>query len=237
MSFSVRHALAVLAAAALALAAAASAAAAPRGGNAVPGAYIVVYRSATDSAAQETAQRERRDGFRARHVYARALKGFAAKLSPGQLKKLQGDPDVAFVTPDRTARATATLAAGDSIPSGVRRIGAGSGTTVQDASRANVAVIDTGIDLDHPDLDAAPGRNCVSSALPDDDNGHGSHVAGTIAARNNGSGVVGVAPGTRVYAVKVLNHQASGTLSSLLCGIDWVTGNAASLRIGVANMS
>src|SRR5438477_2031782 len=70
-----------------------------------------------------------------------------------------------------------------------------------------------------------------------DDNGHGTHVAGTIGAKNNGAGVVGVAPGTKLYAVKVVNAQGSGTDAQVICGIDWVTANAATLGIKVANMS
>jgi subtilisin family serine protease len=241
MPISPRCALAALAASAAAGAMATPAAAAPRGGNVVADSYIVVYRSAAGSASQETAERERRHGFRAKHVYGRAVKGFAAKLGPGQLKKLQADPEVAFVTADRTARATATLAAGDSIPSGVRRMGAGSGTTVNATSRANVAVIDTGIDLDHPDLNATSGKNCAGTSAPDDDNGHGTHVAGTVAARNNGSGVVGVSPGTRLWAVKVLDAAGSGSFSQIICGIDWVTATRtdadATNDIAVANMS
>lgn len=62
-------------------------------------------------------------------------------------------------------------------------------------------------------------------------------MAGTIAARNNGTGVVGVAPGTRLYAVKVLNSSGSGSFSQVICGIDWVTANAAALKIKVVNMS
>ena len=101
-----------------------------------------------------------------------------------------------------------------------------------------VAVIDTGIDLGHPDLNAVNGTNCISSgAAAQDDHGHGTHVAGTIGARNNGSGVVGVAPGTQVIAVKVLNSQGSGQWSQIICGIDWVANNAASRNIKVANMS
>src|SRR5215213_4307834 len=99
MPNSPRHALAVLAACAVAgVAPPASASAAPRGDNVITGSYIVVYGAGAASPAGETAQRERRDGFRARHVYSRAVKGFSAKLAPGQVKKLQADPEVAFVT-------------------------------------------------------------------------------------------------------------------------------------------
>ena len=95
-----------------------------------------------------------------------------------------------------------------------------------------------GIDLANAELDAATGVNCVKPGTPaQDDNGHGTNVAGIIAARNTGKGVVGVAPGTRVYAVKVLNNRAVGTLSQFLCGINWVAANAAALNIRVANMS
>ena len=119
----------------------------------------------------------------------------------------------------------------------MRRVGAATGTTVREAATANVAVIDSGVDLSHPDLNAVNGKNCIGSGTARDDNGHGTHVAGTIAARNNGSGVIGVAPGTKIYAVKVINAQGSGTDAQVICGIDWVTANAAALGIKVANMS
>jgi subtilisin family serine protease len=120
----------------------------------------------------------------------------------------------------------------------VRRIEAGTATTAHAASSAAVAVIDTGIDLTHPDLNAVSGTNCVSPAsAAQDDHGHGTHVAGTIAAKNNGAGVVGVAPGTKLYAVKVLDAAGGGTIAQVICGIDWVTRNAAALGIKVANLS
>ena len=120
----------------------------------------------------------------------------------------------------------------------MRRIGAATTTTAHDASGTTVAVLDTGVDLANPDLDAVTGINCVKPGAPaQDDNGHGTHVAGIVAARNVGSGVVGVAPGTRIYAVKVLGPRATGTLSQFLCGINWVKANAPALNIRVANMS
>ena len=132
------------------------------------------------------------------------------------------------------ALALAPLAAGETVPTGVARIEAANAREGHEASSVGVAVLDTGIDLDHPDLVAQDGKNCIASGSADDDNGHGTHVAGTIGARNQGAGVVGVAPGTTVYAVKVLDADGSGLWSNIICGIDWVTANAASLGIRVA---
>jgi subtilisin family serine protease len=124
----------------------------------------------------------------------------------------------------------------------VRRIGAGTTSTAREASTANVAIVDTGIDLGHPDLNAAGGTNCVTPGAPaDDDNGHGTHVAGTVGARNDGAGVLGVAPGTRMYAVKVLDAAGSGSYAAIICGIDWVTSTRTDADPGndvaVANLS
>jgi subtilisin family serine protease len=91
-----------------------------------------------------------------------------------------------------------------------------------------VAVLDTGIAYAHPDLAAnyAGGRDFVNNDNdPNDDNNHGSHVAGTIAAVLNGTGVVGVAPEARLYGVKVLNASGSGSWSGIIAGVQWVVDN------------
>ena len=202
--------------------------------------YIVVFKDSAGAATTETSSREQQLGFRSKHRFRRALKGFSATLSPGQVSQLRRDPEVDFVSRNRRVRASAVvgLAAGDSAPSGVRRILAGSPTTSREASGTNVAVIDTGINLSHPDLNAADGTDCIDPGTPaDDGNGHGTHVAGTIAAENDGAGVVGVAPGTKTYAVRVLDDAGNGSTASVVCGIDWVTANSAALGIRVANMS
>lgn len=217
------------------------ASAAPRAAGTLPGRYIVVYRGSVAAPARETAERERAEGFRSSVRYSHAVKGFAARLSVRQVAALRNDPQVALVVPDRAVHATATvpLAAREQLPpTGLRRIEAASATSARQAASAAVAVIDTGVDLAHPDLNATTGTNCVAPGQPaQDDNGHGTHVAGTIAATNAGAGVVGVAPGTRIYGVKVLDAAGSGTESQVICGIDWVAANAAALNIKVANMS
>jgi subtilisin len=172
--------------------------------------------------------------------YDAALTGFAADLSGPQLDRLLAEAAVASVEPDTEVTATGmeALAAGESVPPGVRRSGAATPALAHAPATAAVAVIDSGVDLANAELDAVSGTNCVKPGTPaQDDNGHGTNVAGIIAARNTGNGVVGVAPGTRVYAVKVLNNRAVGTLSQFLCGINWVAANAAKLDIRTANMS
>ncbi len=127
-------------------------------------------------------------------------------------------------------------------PTGVRRTFAPTSANIgiegHDDKRVDVdvAIIDTGIDLDHPDLNVAGGKNCQKRTSYDDGNGHGTHVAGTVGGLDNGAGAVGMAPGARLWAVRVLDNSGSGTWSSVICGIDWVTAQHAP-TIEVANMS
>jgi subtilisin family serine protease len=122
------------------------------------------------------------------------------------------------------------------IPWGVARVGgAGNGTGKR------VWVLDTGVDLDHPDLNVAETDNISfltkgkDHASPDDFNGHGTHVAGTIAALNNDKDVIGVAAGATVASVRVLDKRGSGSWSGVIAGIDYVAANGNSGD--VANMS
>jgi subtilisin family serine protease len=201
---------------------------------------VVIYRDGVDEPGALTSNLERTLGLHVTHSYGTAVQGFAGNLTAAQADALRSDPDVASVEPDKTFTAAGLVptASGEAVQPGVRRIGAASTTQVHEPAGVGVAILDTGVDLANADLDAANGKNCITTTKSaTDDNGHGTHVAGIVAARNNGSRVVGVAPGTKVYSVKVLNARGSGTLSQILCGIDWVTENAAALNIKVANMS
>ncbi|HKP91722.1 MAG TPA: S8 family serine peptidase [Thermoleophilaceae bacterium] len=207
--------------------------------GAASGRYVVVFHEGYDPVAT-TNRLVGAFGIRPSFRYDAALGGFAAVLSDSQRGALAADPAVDFVGEDVAVQAsgTAPLAAGETVPPGIRRVGAATLTEAHGAADAPVAVLDSGVDLRNADLNAVSGKNCVSTtATAQDDNGHGTNVAGILAARNAGSGVTGVAPGTRIYSVKVLNSKNSGTLSQILCGIDWVTANAAALGIKVANIS
>jgi subtilisin family serine protease len=211
---------------------------APAGAAAAP--YVVVLRDDAADGGRAVEKVAARAGAQPGLTYRSALRGFAADLSPGQLSRVRSDPEVAFVEPDVIVTASGlgeTVATGETVPPGVTRVGGVAGGRVH-VPADPVAVVDSGIDLANPDLAARPGINCVKTGTaPADDSGHGTNVAGVIGARNAGTGAVGVAPGTPVYAVKVLGKTGTGTLSQILCGINWVTANAAALGIRVANMS
>lgn len=140
-------------------------------------------------------------------------------------------------TPTPTALPTPTTTSSPQpLPWGVSRVKADSAWTITRGSGVKVAVIDTGVDTSHPDLkeNIAGCRNFISSWLScDDDNGHGTHVAGIIAAKDNNFGVVGVAPEAKIYALKVLDRQGSGYLSDIIEALDWAAKN----NLQVVNMS
>lgn len=207
-----------------------SAAAAPAGS------YIVVLADGAASAATVQGH-ARAAGVAPTHVYSHALHGYSAVLTEAAVKRLAADPRVASVSPDRAVSIDA-----QTLPTGINRVDAELSPTaringVDERVNVDVAVLDTGVDLDHPDLNVftAGARNCSTGRSADDGNGHGSHVAGTIGAVDNGDGVVGVAPGARIWPVRVLNNQGSGSFASIICGIDYVTAHAG--EIEVANMS
>jgi subtilisin family serine protease len=199
-----------------------------------PGKEAVIIEVGRGDSAQAVA---RALGVVPTHVYTRVFQGFAAELPVGAVRAAERRPGVAGIWPDLPVEAF-----DQTVPTGVKRVNAdqnpwaaidGSGEGIN----ADIAVLDTGIDNDHPDLEVAGGVDCS-----DDDTGdwedryeHGTHVAGTIAAIDNEEGVVGVAPGARLWAVKVLDDNGNGRRSDVMCGLEWVVQNAAT--IDVVNMS
>lgn len=173
------------------------------------------------------------------------LKGVNAQsvyLAKGKVKELQNDSSVKYVeedtlvsivgkpNPDNDTSSTQTL------PWGVEAIDSNDVWSNYTGTGVKVAVLDTGIDMDHPDLvdNVKGGINFVNTRKSfNDDNGHGTHVAGTIAAVNNTIGVVGVGPNIELYGVKVLNRRGSGYTSDIIAGLEWAVDN----NIDVVNMS
>lgn len=199
--------------------------------------YIVVLH---DTAAPRRASRRHAERFEMSvgHVYTSALKGYSARMPVRAARALEAAKGVQSVQADREVRTTA-----QTTPTGIRRVLATQSPTagidgVDDRVDVDVAVIDTGVQLDHPDLNVyRPGAKACGllNFNANDSQGHGTHVAGTIGALDNGTGVVGVAPGARIWPVRVLNALGSGSTSDVICGIDFVAANAD--RIEVANMS
>jgi len=214
--------------------------------RAIPGQYIVVLKedAGTMVYAQSVA-----DTYKVSpsFTYTKAINGFAASLTQTNLSKVKSDPRVAYIAQDRTvkvsshARKTVNVStvSKQTLPTGVDRINAENKTNK--GKDVNIAILDTGIDFNHPDLKAniAGGKNCSTGTTYNDGHGHGTHVAGTIAALDNLSGVVGVAPNAKLWAVRVLDNNGSGTWSSVICGIDFITSNAPANggKITLANMS
>jgi subtilisin family serine protease len=177
---------------------------------------------------------EARLGFRADHIYSATQRGFAARLTARQIDALENDPLVAYVEADGTMTVSA-----QTLPWGIDRIDADlSSTDAGDGrgavSNVNAYIIDTGIDTKHRDLNVV-GHVNFAGGQNRDCHGHGTHVAGTVAAKDDTNDVVGVAPGAPLTGVKVLGCGGSGTTSGVIKGIDWVTANAT--KPAIANMS
>lgn len=121
-------------------------------------------------------------------------------------------------------------------PWGVRRIGAPEAWSVSTGNQVKIGVIDTGADFSHSDLrnSLARGVNLLNQmSMPYDDNGHGTHIAGTIAAAGGSKGMMGVAPRSLIYPVKAFDHNGSAYVSDIILGIDWCVQN----RMDIINMS
>ncbi|TXC76138.1 S8 family peptidase [Luteibaculum oceani] len=233
-------------------------------GAMIPDQYIVVFEDGTfESAAlrksaveqEQMAMEISSDLFKqmgAKNVtvlnaMAKAIDATVIRSSKGDLEKIQGDQRVKFIEPDRVIMLAPPPGKGkgggddggsssQSTPYGITRVGG-----AVDATGKTVWILDSGVDLDHPDLnvDVARSRTFISSGKDsknaDDGNGHGTHCAGTVAAIDNNIGVVGVAANATVVGVKVLDSRGSGSYSGVIAGVNYVASAAS--PGDVANMS
>ena len=207
--------------------------------------YLVTFRDGVSDVRGTAAELARGNGFGIRFVREHAARGFSAAIPEHRVAAVAADPRVLLVEKDGpvslirplpAARPGGGGSAGETTPWGITRVGGAANYT-----GSNVAwIIDTGVDQDHPDLNTTgKSGNChvnfSSGNSSDDGNGHGTHVAGTIAAIDNEIGVIGVAAGAPVCGVRVLNNAGSGSWESVTNGINYVAANG---KAGdVANMS
>lgn len=162
-------------------------------------------------------------GGTVKHTY-HIVPAMAASLPQAAIDALSKNPKVLRIEPDVEAFALA-----DAYPWGITKIGANSvqagGNT---GNGVKVAIIDSGVDYTHPDLAGRykGGWDYVNNdSDPMDDNGHGTHVAGTVAAVINNEGIIGVAPEVDIYALKVLNSSGSGSFSNIIKAVEWCVDN------------
>jgi hypothetical protein len=202
--------------------------------------YLVTFQDGVDVTAT-TAELARTHGFAVRFLRQYAAPGFSAVIPEPRLAALRSDPRIQLIERDGPVSLVRPIAAarpgggsgGQTTPWGIDRVGGAA-----DGTGRTAWIIDSGIDLDHPDLNTSKPGIChayFTGRSPDDQNGHGTHVAGTIAAINNGTGVVGVAANAYVCSVRVLGPNGSGTWEGVVNGVEHVATNGA--NGDVANMS
>ncbi|MDQ7905308.1 S8 family peptidase [Phytohabitans sp. ZYX-F-186] len=208
--------------------------------SAIKDSYIVVLKDSKAGAAKVDASAKaltRQFGGAVSHTYSRSIRGFAARMSEAQAKKLATSADVAYVEQNRKVSKSDTqvnppswgLDRLDQIFAPLNKRFVYPNT----ASNVHAYVIDSGIRITHQEFGgrASYGYDFVDGdAVASDCDGHGTHVAGTIGGTN-----YGVAKGVQLVAVRVLDCVGSGTLAGVLGGVDWVTANA--VKPAVANMS
>jgi len=221
--------------------------AAAKPGDKIEGSYICVFNKGAVARDKVRAEASRAAGAGLKHVYTNSIRGFSASANAAAQIKSK-NPRIAYCEQDQEVGAIQggpfdfrelgkkppPSQPGQQTGWNITRVEGGAGTG---SGSGTAWVIDSGIDLDHPDLnvDTARSRNFSSGPSADDGNGHGTHVAGIIGARNNAIGVVGVSPGATVVAVRVLNNAGSGSTSGVIAGVDYVAANGSSGD--VANMS
>jgi subtilisin len=186
-------------------------------------------------------------GLNATYVYRYALSGFAAVAQASRIKGLRQDSRVLAVEEDGSV-----VAAGQTNSTGFLRLGLNSfpvahinstsywnsATGASQAIDVDVALVDTGIDMQHPDLNVVQGVDFTGSGMGGQDWwGHGTAMAGFIGAINNTFGVVGVAPGVRLWSVQVLNTSTQNSWSSFLAGLDFIAANANEISVVNASLS
>jgi len=200
----------------------------------LPERYVVVLKDGASDPGRAADAMARRYGLGVGFVYGHALDGFSALIPDRRLGAVRADERVERVEPDKTYHATT-----QTLPWGINKIDADASSTRAGNGRGSVTnvkayVIDSGI-YGHADLAVVKNVNRTGDGKNTDCFGHGTHLAGIIAAKDNAKAVVGAAPGAPLIGVKVLGCNGSGKLTTILNGVDWVTAYAN--KPAIANMS
>jgi subtilisin family serine protease len=222
-------------------------AATPAHAEKIANSYICVFKNdrvAKDDVPGRANAAAKAQGGAVKHIYRNTIRGFSANMSEQAVTAMRrANPSIAYCEQDQVVtlgpiRAEARPGGGGTQPAqttpwGITRVGG-----FADGTGKRAWIIDSGIDGSHPDLnvDTARSKDFTGSRSGwKDESGHGTHVAGTVAAKNNSVGVVGVAAGASVVAVRVLDRRGSGSYSGVIAGVEYVASNAGAGD--VANMS
>lgn len=175
------------------------------------------------------------------YVYYDVVKGLAIKIPNEKvLEQLKNNPLVSYMGNDRKISAFIdTHTENQIIPASVDRVEDGESLNNINPNfvDADIAILDTGIDLDHPDLNVFHERSFIPGTInADDDHGHGTHLAGVAAAKDNSFGMVGIAPGARLWAIKVLESSGMGEISTLIKGLDYITQHQNEVDVAVLSL-
>ena len=183
----------------------------------------------------------------ANYTQYKIINAISADIPESVSEKLKKNPKIKYVEEDAqvqiAGKPTQPTQPPQRITWGVARVKAPEAWNNSTGKNVKIAVLDTGISSSHPDLTVSGGINLAGKSKNNkwnDDNGHGTHVSGIIAARNNSIGVVGVAPDTQLFAVKVLDAYGDGYISDIIEGIDWAVQNnmdIVSMSLGTATYS
>jgi subtilisin len=206
-------------------------------GNIIEGRYIVAFNSTTingrtmnqhvlEETGETIMQRNAIDAGAMENAFSGEPGGFIATLTDEEAERLRHDESVKAIEPDRMIALSTcfTVAAPHLLTWNIKRVGYGDGTG------KTAWVLDTGIDFEHPDLkvDVARAKSFIANEpTADDQNGHGTHVAGIIGGLNNNFGVLGVASGANVVPIKVLDGNGSGPISAVIQALGWVNTHGA----------
>jgi len=214
--------------------------------NIIPNQYIIYLQDNKEESNSidpvEFYNSELKDtGTQLLYVYYDVVKGLAIKIPNEKvLEQLKNNPLVSYMGNDRKISAFIdTHTENQIVPASVDRVEDGESLNNINPNfvDADIAILDTGIDLDHPDLNVFHERSFIPGTInADDDHGHGTHLAGVAAAKDNSFGMVGIAPGARLWAIKVLESSGMGEISTLIKGLDYINQHQNQVDVAVLSL-